>query len=231
MDRAREPSDVASAYDRWAETYDADSNVTRDLAARFLRWIRLVPRGAAVLELGCGTGKNTEWLLDQGAASVIGLDFSAGMLVQASRLTSPRGQFLRHDIRQRWPCADASMDLVLDSLVLEHIADVKPIFHEAARVLRPGGEMVVCELHPARQMHGRQAEFTDPETSERMRIPAFLHDVSEYVNAALQAGLQLLGMEEWRDTPEKPGSILPRLIGFHFQLPQRAPAGQPRCQS
>jgi malonyl-CoA O-methyltransferase len=48
--------------------------------------------------------------------------------------------------------------------------------------------MFLCELHPMRQLQGHQAEFTHPRTGERVRVPAFLHATSEYVNAGLRAG-------------------------------------------
>lgn len=149
------------------------------------------------------------------------MDFSEGMLRQAhARVRSARVRFVEHDIRAAWPQAAAASDLVIAMLVLEHIEQVEPIFAEAARVLREGGELFVCELHPTRQMYGRQAEFTDSETGECERIAAFLHDVSEYVNAGLQSGFDLTHIGEWRDTGGA-RSDLPRLLSLQFRLRAR----------
>ena len=208
-------SEVAAAYDRWAETYDTDLNRTRELAAAVLRQSDLELAGRQVVEIGCGTGRNTEWLVER-AACVLAIDFSEGMLRQArSRVRSAHIQFIQHDIKYTWPVADASADLVIAMLVLEHIEHVEPIFGEAARALRPGGELFVCELHPMRQMYGRQAEFTDRETGACERITAFLHDVSDYVNAALQSGFELSHLGEWRD-PDARRSDLPRLLSLRL---------------
>ena len=57
------PSDVADAYDRWSRQYDDDQNATRDLDAFVLRQAPLHLAGARVLEVGCGTGKNSAWLV------------------------------------------------------------------------------------------------------------------------------------------------------------------------
>jgi ubiquinone/menaquinone biosynthesis C-methylase UbiE len=84
---------------------------------------------------------------------------------------------MQHDIRSGWPVGDASADLVIAMLVLEHIEQLQPVFTEAGRALRAGGELLVCELHPMRQVCGRQAEFTSPETCEVEHSPAFLHDI------------------------------------------------------
>ncbi|MGA9770759.1 MAG: methyltransferase domain-containing protein [Blastocatellia bacterium] len=210
-------AEIAAAYDRWAETYDTDPNRTRELAAAVLRQSELRIAGRNVIEIGCGTGHNTEWLAER-AASVLAIDFSEGMLQQAkARIASARVRFAQQDIRSAWPMADDSTDLVIAMLVLEHIEQVEPIIAEAARTLGSGGDLFLCELHPMRQMTGRQAEFTSPETGERELIPAFLHDVSDYVNAGLRAGLELMHMGEWRDV-NGVRSDLPRLLSLRFKL-------------
>ena len=208
---------MAAAYDRWAETYDTDLNRTREMAAGVLRQSDLELAGRDVIEIGCGTGRNTEWLAER-AASVLAVDFSDGMLQQAkSRVRSPLVRFQQHDIRYGWPVTDASADLVIAMLVLEHIEHVEPIFAEAARALRPGGELFVCELHSMRQMYGKQARFTNTNTGECERITAFLHDVSDYVNGALRSGFELTHLGEWRDSDARP-SDLPRLLSLRLRL-------------
>src|SRR6476469_3461650 len=100
---SEERSDVAEAYDRWSRRYDDDHNATRDLDARVVRQSPLPVSGAHVLELGCGTGKNTEWLAAQ-AGALVALDFSPGMLAVARRrVRSERVRFVEHDITRRWP--------------------------------------------------------------------------------------------------------------------------------
>jgi ubiquinone/menaquinone biosynthesis C-methylase UbiE len=215
MTGASDEQGIAAAYDRWAQTYESEPNRTRELAASVLREHGPALDGRDLVEVGCGTGYNTAWF-DERARSVVAMDFSEGMLRQAqTRVRSPRVRFVRHDIRERWPVEDASADLVVDVLVLEHVEQFGPVFAEAVRVLRPGGELFVCELHPFRQIAGRQAEFTSPETGECVRVAAFIHDVSEYVNTALAAGFALLHVGEWRDE----GVALPRLLSIHAERP------------
>jgi ubiquinone/menaquinone biosynthesis C-methylase UbiE len=213
----RPAPDIATVYDGWAEAYDATANRTRDLAAVVLRQTRLELDGRTVLELGCGTGVNTEWLGEQ-SQSVIAFDFSREMLRRAqARVRSTRVDFVQCDIRSAWPLADASVDVIVAMLVLEHVEHLQAIFTEAARVVRAGGELFLCELHPMRQVQGKQAEFTHSRTSERIRVPAFLHDTAEYVTESLEVGFKLLQMGEWRD-PEASRRTVPRLLSLHFQL-------------
>ena len=209
-------SDVAHAYDRWSRRYDDDRNATRDLDAQVVRETPLGVAGARVLELGCGTGKNSEWLATQ-AAELVALDFSAGMLAVARRrVASPTARFLEHDITRAWPVDDGAVDVVVGNLVLEHVRDLAPIYAEAARVLAPAGRLFLCELHPYRQLRGGQAHFVDVETNEIVPVTAFQHTVSEYVTGALDAGFTLRALGEWLED-DASAEAPPRLLSLLFE--------------
>ena len=208
--------DVADAYNRWAQSYDSDVNATRDLDAVVVRRAPLRLEGRHVLELGCGTGKNTQWLADA-SADVTALDFSAGMLARArEQVTAKNVAFITHDLRNEWPVRSESVDVVVGNLVLEHIEDVATIFIEAARVLRKGGQLFLCELHPYRQLLGSQAHFTDPASGEAVPVVAYRHSTSEFVNSALAAGFSLVELREWTESTAEIGAV-PRLLSLLFE--------------
>ena len=212
-------SEIAAAYNDWAETYDTDPNRTRDLAAQVLRQVNLNFVDRNVIEAGCGTGRNTEWLARPaaGAAGIVALDFSQEMLTRArDRVNDPRVRFVQHDIRNTWPVPAASADLVIAMLILEHVEMVEPVFAEAARALTAGGELFICELHPMRQLLGGQAQFNNARTGEHHRVPAFLHDISDYVNAGLALGFELVSLGEWRDADMHTKNF-PRLLSLRFR--------------
>jgi malonyl-CoA O-methyltransferase len=190
------PLPVAKGYDRWSATYDATINPTRAAAAAYLRAQPISFNGARVLELGCGTGLDTQWLAER-AAEVIALDFSPGMLAVARRrLDAHNVRFTAHDISKRLPVDDGRIDLVVASLVLEHLRDLRPLFAEVRRVLRPGGMFLMCELHPYRQLMGAQARFVDPATQEEEVIEAYPHTIAEFVDVALATDLALVRIDE-----------------------------------
>lgn len=208
--------EISAAYDRWAAVYDSDQNATRDMDFRVVRAHGPDVAGKAVIEVGCGTGKNTAWLA-AAASRVVALDFSPGMLARAkARLgDAPTVTFVEHDVTRPWPAGDASADVVIGNLVLEHVRDLAPVFAEVARVLAPGGRFFLCELHPARQLRGGQAHFVEPGSGEMVHVPAFVHSVSEYLNAGIDAGLRLERVGEWLEEGA-PAGALPRLFSATF---------------
>lgn len=209
-------AEVAAAYNEWAETYDTDQNRTRDLAAEVLRKAGLSVTGRKVIEVGCGTGRNTVWLVER-AAEIVGLDFSEEMLARArTRVGDSPVRFVQHDVRTTWPLPDASADVVIAMLVLEHVEQLEPVFAEAARTLVAGGELFVCELHPRRQLLGGQAQFTNKQTGERQLVSAFLHSTEDYLKAAASSSFELVSLADWHD--EDALANPPRLLSLHLRV-------------
>lgn len=209
--------DVASAYNQWSQTYESVQNLTRDLAAKVLRSYPLNLSNCDVLEIGCGTGVNTGYLADQ-SRQVLAVDFSSGMLAQCRRIISnPNVIFKQQDIRNRWEIDDRTIDAAIIMLVVEHIENLSHIYQEAARVLRAGGELFICEYHPYRQMQGKQARYVDVDSGEEKLIPAYLHQISEYVNLGMEQGFELLNLGEWSDEGDSAIDQLPRLVTVHLR--------------
>ncbi len=205
---------IESSYDRWSAIYDTNRNRTRDLDAQVMRTRFGSSRFHRVLELGCGTGKNTG-MLSEVARSVQAFDFSEGMLTQArTRVRSANVVFHRRDLSNiPWPVETASAELATFNLILEHIESPNPLFAEAARCLAPGGVLHVSELHPFRQYEGTQARFEDAEGNE-VKVAAFTHHVSEFVEAGQRAGMRLVQLKEWwhKEDAGRP----PRLLTLDF---------------
>jgi ubiquinone/menaquinone biosynthesis C-methylase UbiE len=204
---------IQEAYNQWSATYDTDKNLTRDLDQVVTRDTLANLQCTSILEVGCGTGKNTA-LLAQIGERVHALDFSEAMLkIAKEKLGSSNVSFLLADITQQWPCADESANLVVCNLVLEHIADLACVFSEAFRLLVEGGRFFICELHPFRQYQGIRARFQ--RNQGPTEIEAFVHHISEFLDAAQKADLTLKGCSEWWH--EEDTDKLPRLVSFMFE--------------
>jgi malonyl-CoA O-methyltransferase len=204
--------DIRTAYDRWSHTYDTDRNLTRDLDQAVTRRILAGLESHSVVEIGCGTGKNTLWL-SQIAERVQAIDASAAMLEKAkAKVNSTNVTFTIGDITKPWICDDASADLITCNLVLEHIQDLSFIFSEASRILVKGGFFFISELHPFRQYRGTKAKFQNNQ--ETIEITAFTHHISEFINVAKVYGFSLQDFQEWwhENDQDKP----PRIATFLF---------------
>ncbi len=206
---------IQEAYTNWSTTYDGDRNLTRDLDQAVTRETLADLDCRSILEIGCGTGKNTA-LLARIGRKVLALDFSEGMLDRArEKVPFDNVTFAVADITVRWPCEDQFVDLVVCNLVLEHVRNLSVVFAEASRVLVSGGHFFVCELHPFRQYEGTKAHFQrDQKTTE---IQAFVHHISDFMSAARDNGLLLEDMKErWHKEDE---SKPPRIVSFMFKKP------------
>jgi 2-polyprenyl-3-methyl-5-hydroxy-6-metoxy-1,4-benzoquinol methylase len=205
--------DIQNAYNEWSYSYDQDENRTRDLDRDVVRKKLSGLHFYSILEIGCGTGKNTSFLAEIGQ-SVRAVDFSEGMIARArEKVKAENVHFSIMDITQHWKLTDESFDLIVCNLVLEHIQDLSHIFFEAGRTLRPGGHFFIDELHPFRQYEGTKARFYRAE--EKVEVDAFVHHISDFLKAAEESRLSLIGLEEfWHETDEnKP----PRILSLYFE--------------
>lgn len=201
------------AYNAWSESYDAVKNKTRDVEATALREMLSDKSFDNVLELGCGTGKNTLRLLEY-AKNVIAADFSTEMLAQAkAKIKADNVEFVKTDIRQPWDFANQSFDLITCSLILEHIENIEFVFSQANLKIKTGGLFYIGELHPFKQYQGTKARFeTD---SGRFELVCFTHHVSDYFAAAKNNGFDCISINEWFDDGKL--TATPRILTMIFQ--------------
>ncbi|HMS39632.1 MAG TPA: class I SAM-dependent methyltransferase [Pyrinomonadaceae bacterium] len=203
---------IRTAYDAWSETYDEVENKTRDLEARALRKM-VSGENLKILEIGCGTGKNTEYLRTI-AEKLIGADFSAEMLAVAQqKIVAVNVEFRELDLREDWGFPEDSFDFITCSLALEHIENIEFVFTEAQRVLKKGGRFYFGELHPFKQYQGSKARF---ETGTGIfELECFVHHVSEFFEAGKNNNFDCVALKEWFDDDEK--SQIPRLLTMIFK--------------
>jgi ubiquinone/menaquinone biosynthesis C-methylase UbiE len=204
---------VQQAYNIWADQYDTNQNKTRDLEGVALIEILSTVKFENCLEIGCGTGKNTEWLITQ-ANSVTSVDLSEEMLAKAKvKITSDKVVFKQADITQPWSFANKSYDLVGFSLVLEHIENLEEIFKKIAEVTHVGSYIYVGELHPFKQYAGTKARF---ETEEGLQIvTCFNHNLSDFTQAAKRSGFEIVNVNEYFDDNDR--TNIPRILTLLFK--------------
>jgi ubiquinone/menaquinone biosynthesis C-methylase UbiE len=201
---------VQQSYNYWAEQYDTNDNKTRDLEAIALRKTLSNISFDTVLEVGCGTGKNTVWLLEK-TKQVTAIDLSEEMLAKAKqKISSPHVQFLQADITIGWTFTNQLYDLVSFSLVLEHIQDLDHIFNEVAAKLKGGGYVYIGELHPFKQYTGTKARF-NIEDGQHV-VTCYNHHISEFIQSAKKFGMMPIDIGEYFDDDDE--NAIPRILSI-----------------
>src|SRR5215203_3705776 len=204
---------IQNAYNEWSEIYDTNTNLTRDLDQKVTRDTLADQNFSSILELGCGTGKNTAFLVQIGT-QVHALDFSQGMIKKAKeKVKAENVRFEMANLTKLWPCENEAYDLIVCNLVLEHIENLTHIFSEAARTLQPKGRFFINELHPFKQYMGTKARFE--REAEVIEVDVFVHHISDFTNTASACGLKLIRLSEYwhAEDQNKP----PRLVSFLFE--------------
>lgn len=200
---------IRTAYNIWAVQYDTNQNKTRDLEGFALREILANIKFENCLEIGCGTGKNTEWLISR-TNKTLAIDLSEEMLERAkSKILSDKVEFFQADINEEWIFANnREFDLVTFSLVLEHIEHLDKIFEKLNRVVISGGYVYIGELHPFKQYNGTKARF---ETEEGIKVvTCFNHNISDFTNSAKKYGFNIALLEEFFDDNGR--TSVPRIL-------------------
>lgn len=186
--------DVRTGYREWVATYEDTVQDAMDIALldelEAPDWSK-VSRAA---DLGAGTGRTGAWLRRHGVARIDGVDITPEMLAVARS----RGA---HDRLVEGDVADTGLeggayDLVIASLVDEHLEDLRPLYVEAWRLAEPGGAFVLVALHPHFIMRtGMPTHFTG-SSGEPVALPTHVHLISDHVAAGLEAGWVLAEMRE-----------------------------------
>lgn len=202
-------------YDRWATTYDTDDNPLQALDDHALlsllpSFLVSLPHRPHLVDLGCGTGRNTLKLLGVPGATVVGLDASYGMrsiahtrcLERWKQLDQGgRAELLRFDefdLRGTAPVPSEARqaDAVISTLVLEHVP-LSAFFAALQQLVKPGGHVLLTNMHP--DMGAKtQAGFVDAETGERVRGTSLIHTVQEVLDEARSHGFEIIGEVEER---------------------------------
>jgi ubiquinone/menaquinone biosynthesis C-methylase UbiE len=189
--------DVVSGYARWAPVYDAPGNPLIELEQPTAREILDTwPTGWRVLDAACGTGRHTLHLAALGH-EVTGVDQSREMLDAAAKKATANGARIPFAIASTGalPFPTDAYDAAVCSLLFDHLPSIDPTVSELARVVRPGGRLLISNIHPSMSIIGANAAFRDAnDESHFMR--SHVHWVSSYLQSFRDHGLTVLRCAE-----------------------------------
>ncbi|WP_428927824.1 class I SAM-dependent methyltransferase [Marinibacterium sp. SX1] len=206
---------MSDGWDASAGAWIAEQGAAGDFARAFTLDAPMQARVRAaapgrVLDVGCGEGRFCRWLAGQGIAAV-GLDPTAGLLDRA-RALHPEGTYHQGQA-EALPFGDGVFDMAISYLTLIDIADYRAAIAEMARVLRPGGRLLVANLQGYHTCGDGRADW-QADGSARVRLDRYLVEraawaewrgirirnwhrpLGAYMQAFLSAGLELRHFDE-----------------------------------
>ena len=199
---------VESAQD-WIET---DQAVRTGMLDRWMLDALGDVADNAVIDIGCGEGRFSRLLSERGA-SVTGVDLTPAFIERARMLASERETFLLGNAEDLGDIPDAAFDIAVSYIVLVDLHDYRGAIEAAFRVLRSGGRLVVCNIHPMRSSQPggwvRQGnkklfypvdDYTDEGAREfnwwGRRFVNMHRTLSSHIAAFLGAGFTLAALHE-----------------------------------
>ncbi|MGV9882085.1 class I SAM-dependent methyltransferase [Streptomyces sp. NPDC003006] len=188
--------DAADGYAAWSAVYDSLPSsyieVEEPVVHALLDRGRAGGAGGTALDAACGTGRQTLALTSRGYRT-IGVDQSPQMLEKA-RGHAPDAEY-RVGHLENLPLDDDSVDLAVCSLAMTHLPDLSAGISELARVVRPGGRIVISDMHPfVISLQGQCLFVHGPERLAFVRN--HVHLPSRYLAAFRRSGLTVLGCDE-----------------------------------
>jgi malonyl-CoA O-methyltransferase len=183
-------------YNRWAASYQSESNPIKDLSDKLVE--KLLPdlHGKSVLDYGCGTGRFCALAEKQHATRVVGVDLSPAMIERAQAQTK-RTEFICADIRQA-NLEKTSFDVVINALVMGHVEDLNECLGRLLEVLKPGGVIVMTDFHPYLTLMESKRTFLDVASGRHFEVRHYLHLFEEYFRILYRNEFSIEALEEPR---------------------------------
>lgn len=195
---------VQEGYALWSASYDGEENGLIILEERQVERLLAPLSFANALDVGAGTGRHTLRLARRGAR-VTALDQSPEMLAVARQTARREGlpiDFLLRSLDDDLPFEADQFDLLICALVLCHVPGLTHTLREFARVVQPGGHLLITDFHPVHLRYGWRTGFN--RDGVNYRLPTVERTKDDYLEAITASGLAILEVAESLvgETPE-----------------------------
>ena len=185
---------VRDGYERWAPTYDEFPNPLLAREERHVLPLLPVLRNRSVLDVACGTGRWLACLMAGDARLAVGVDLSSAMLRVAGEKKDLFGKMVQGDCL-RLPFRTSTFDFLICSFALGHMQDLRSVAKECSRVMKPGADMFVTDLHPEAYAKGWRTGFRDQRSAVHVQtVPHSAEDILRAFHAASCACVTHVGL-------------------------------------
>jgi ubiquinone/menaquinone biosynthesis C-methylase UbiE len=193
---AKKEMDPAAGYNLWADNYDAQPDnlmLALDEVVFTQLFNSIDITNKTVADVGCGTGRHWQKLSNANPFKLIGFDVSENMLAML-RQKFPKAETYLIQGHALPVLSNSSCDVVISTLTIAHIENAAAALTEWARVLKPGGSIIVTDYHPSAL--GKGARRTFSYNGKTVAVKNYIHPVNEIIALAKQLNLQVLRLIE-----------------------------------
>lgn len=188
--------DSVTAYDIWSKNYDEQpGNLMLDLdEALFCKLLQGLPiHQKKVADIGCGTGRHWQRMLDMRPAKLTGFDVSSGML---RRLEQKHPGAETYQITDNFfkDIPSKSYDTIVSTLTVAHIKNLGEALQAWCRILKPNADILITDFHPSTLAFGGKRTFRHDNAT--IAIQNFVHLTSSIKEILLAHGFRLVAQEE-----------------------------------
>jgi len=184
----RKEADPEKAYNLWASSYDSQpDNLMLALDEKLFSDLMQDSSFACkiVADIGCGTGRHWKKIMSKKPTKLIGYDVSEGMLAMLKK-KFPDAETYKLDDNFLANLKNESIDIIISTLTVAHIENIKDAFTEWNRVLKPGGEIIITDYHPDALSKGGNRTFN--HNNKLVAVKNNIYPVIEITKKARQLG-------------------------------------------
>jgi len=191
------------AYNIWANSYDRqDKNLVfkleKEILDSFFRKLNLEDK--IILDYGCGTGRNWERLIPQKPKSLTGCDVSSNMLEKLKQKFPLYETYLIKGASSL-SFQESSFDFILSTLVIAQIKNIKKTFSFWNEWLKPGGNIIITDMHPKILQSGGKRTFQD--SGKSFEVKNYIHTIDEVMELCRIFKWEVIETEEKLITEEE----------------------------
>jgi ubiquinone/menaquinone biosynthesis C-methylase UbiE len=196
--QGKRPDDLlpADAYNLWSQDYDdqPDNLMLALDEEMFTRLIKPVPlKDKNIIDVGCGTGRHWNKILEQQPKSLTGYDVSEGML-DMLKIKYPQAVTYKLNGNHLTMSENGHSDVVISTLTIAHIENLEEAFYEWQRVLTYNGEVIITDFHPEMLASGGRRTFF--HNGQTYSVKNYIHSIEKILRIAGQLDWELVNLEE-----------------------------------
>ncbi len=183
-------------YNLWAENYDDQEDnlmlaLDEEVFSGLLNGIDV--ENKIIADVGCGTGRHWQKLLDKKPQKITGFDVSEGMLeILKQKFPVAETHLLKNNMLDQ--LKNNSCDIIISTLTIAHIKNVEEAMIEWNRVLKPGGQIIITDYHPWHWPKAGSALLVTRTKS--LQLPITYIQLEKLTSLAGQLSLEVLRLNE-----------------------------------